>query len=120
MKHLNKNRKFGRNKNARKALLRSLAIALIRHGRIQTTQAKAKELRPFIEKLVTKSRTAKTDVSVRRSIISTLMNRNPEAKKLIEEITPKYDGREGGYTRILKLPRRQGDAAEMALIEFVD
>lgn len=120
MRHHNKNRKFGRNKNARKALLRSLAISLIRHSRIKTTEAKAKELRPFIEKLVTKSRNAKDDVAVRRSVISTLMNRNPEAKKLIEEITPKYDGRTGGYTRILKLPQRQGDAAKMALIEFVD
>jgi len=120
MRHHNKNRKFGRKRNARQALLKSLAISLIRHGRIKTTEAKAKELRPFIEKLVTKSRTAKEDISIRRSIIATLMNQNPEAKKLIEEITPKYEGRSGGYTRILKLAQRQGDAAKMAFIEFVD
>jgi large subunit ribosomal protein L17 len=120
MRHHNKNRKFGRNKDARQALLRSLAISLIRYGRITTTEAKAKELRPFIEKLVTKSRLAPENISTRRSVISTLMNRNQEAKKLIEEISPKYKDRNGGYTRILKLPQRDGDAAKMALIEFVD
>ena len=119
MRHHNKNRKFGRKKNVRQALMRSLAIAIIRHESIKTTEAKAKELRPFIEKLVTQSREAKESISIRRSIISKLMNRNPEAKKLIEEITPRYAERNGGYTRILKLPRRQGDAAKMAIIEFV-
>ncbi len=120
MRHHNKNRKFGRNADGRRALLRSLALSLVRYGRIKTTEAKAKELRPFIEKLVTKARDAKENLSTRRSIISTFMNRNEEAKKLIEEIAPKYKDRNGGYTRILKLPQRQGDAAKMALIEFVD
>lgn len=120
MRHHNKNRKFGRDKNERRALLRSLAISIVRYGRITTTEAKAKELRPFIEKLITKAKDAKDNVPVRRSIISTLMNRNPESKKLIEEIAPKYKDRNGGYTRILKLPQRSGDAAKMALIEFVD
>lgn len=120
MRHHNKNRKFGRDASGRRALLRSLAISLVRYGRITTTEAKAKELRPFIEKLVTKARGAKEDLSARRSILSTLINRNEEAKKLIEEIAPKFKDRNGGYTRILKLPQRQGDAAKMALIEFVD
>lgn len=120
MKHLQKNRKFGRKRNARQALLKSLAISIIRHGRIKTTEAKAKELRPFIEKLVTKARDAKENLGSRRAIIATLMNQNPEAKKLIEEIAPKFEGRMGGYTRILKLPRRQGDAAKMAFIEFLE
>jgi len=120
MRHHNKNRKFGRKKNVRQALIRSLAISLIRYGRITTTEAKAKELRPFIEKLVTKARVAGDNLSVRRSIISNLINRNEETKKLIQEIAPKYKDRNGGYTRILKLPQRQGDAARMAFIEFVD
>jgi len=120
MRHHNKNRKFGRDNDGRRALLRSLALSLVRYERITTTEAKAKELRPFIEKLVTKARLAKDSIPVRRSIISTLMNRNPESKKLIEQIAPKYKDRTGGYTRILKLPQRRGDAAKMALIEFVD
>lgn len=120
MRHHNKNRKFGRDNDGRRALLRSLALSLVRYERITTTEAKAKELRPFIEKLITKAREAKDSLPIRRSIIATLMNRNPEAKKLIEVIAPKFKDRNGGYTRILKLPQRQGDAAKMALIEFVD
>lgn len=120
MRHHNKNRKFGRDSSGRRALLRSLALSLVRYEHITTTEAKAKELRPFIEKLVTKAREAKDNIPARRSIISTLMNRNPEAKKLIEEIAPRYKDRNGGYTRILKLPQRKGDAAKMSIIEFVD
>lgn len=120
MRHHNKNRKFGRKKNVRQALMRSLAIAIIRYERITTTEAKAKELRPMIEKLVTKARVAKDDLSVRRSLLASLINQNAEVKKLIEEIAPRYKDRNGGYTRILKLPQRGGDAAKMALIEFVN
>jgi large subunit ribosomal protein L17 len=117
MRHHNKNRKLGRKKSVREALLKSLAISLIRHERITTTEAKAKELRPFIEKLVTKAREA--TLAERRTIQATLMNQDPETKKLIEVIAPLYKERNGGYTRIMKLPRRQGDAAKMAIIEFV-
>lgn len=117
MRHHNKNRKFGRKKNVREAMLKSLLISLIRHERITTTEAKAKEIRPMIEKLVTKARSA--TLADRRTIVSRLMNQNPETKKLIEEIAPQYKDRTGGYTRIMKLPRRQGDAAKMAIIEFV-
>lgn len=81
MRHHNKNRKFGRKKNVRSALLKSLALSLINHGRIKTTEAKAKELRPFIEKLVTKAK--ENDLAAKRIVISRLMNRNPETKKLL-------------------------------------
>lgn len=101
----------------RNALLKSLALSLIIHGRIQTTEAKAKELRPFIEKLVTRAKSA--DLASRRVIISRLMNRAPETKILIEEVAPKFKDVAGGYTRIMKLPPRKSDGALMALIEFV-
>lgn len=117
MRHHNHNRKFGRKANVRNALIKSLALSLINHGMIKTTEAKAKELRPFIEKLVTKA--GDDNVSNRRILRSRLMNRAPETKKLIEEIAPKFKDVSGGYTRIMKLPRRSGDAAKMALIEFV-
>lgn len=117
MRHHNHNRKFGRKRKVRNALLKSLAISLIVYGRIQTTEAKAKELRPFIEKLVTRAKT--DDVNTRRIIMSRLMNRGPETKKLIEEIAPKFKDVNGGYARIMKLPNRKSDGARMALIEFV-
>lgn len=117
MRHHNKNRKFGRKKSVRSALMKSLALSLIVHGRIKTTEAKAKELRPFIEKLVTKAKAG--DLASRRVVISRLMNRAPETKKLFEEVAPKFKDVTGGYTRVLKLPPRVSDGAKMALIEFV-
>jgi large subunit ribosomal protein L17 len=117
MRHGNHNRKFGRKTNVRNALLKSLVLSLIVHERIRTTQAKAKEIRPMVEKLIT--RAGKADVNTRRVVMSRLMNRAPEAKKLIEEIAPRFKGVQGGYTRILKLPNRKSDGAPMALIEFV-
>ncbi len=97
--------------------MKSLALSLIVHGRIKTTEAKAKELRPFIEKLVTKAKAG--DLASRRVVISRLMNRAPETKKLFEEVAPKFKDVTGGYTRVLKLPPRVSDGAKMALIEFV-
>lgn len=117
MKHHNKNRKFGRKRNVRNALMKSLALSLITHERITTTQAKAKELRPYIEKMVTLA--SQDTLASRRTLTARLMNRYPETKKMIEEIAPKYKDRQGGYTRIMKLPRRKSDGAEMAIIEFV-
>lgn len=117
MRHHNKNRKFGRKANVRNALIKSLALSLIEHGRIVTTEAKAKSLRPFIEKLVTKSKAG--DLAASRIVTARLANRRPEAKKLIADIAPKYKDQAGGYTRIVKLPRRLGDGSPMALIEFV-
>lgn len=117
MRHHNTKRKFGRDKNQRKALLNSLALNLIVRGKIKTTLPKAKELRPFIEKLVTKAK--KDNVSTRRIVISKLSNRSKEVKKLFEVIAPKYKDKNGGYTRVLKLGARRPDGAPMALIEFV-
>lgn len=117
MRHHNNVRKFGRKRNQRKALLKGLALALIAHGKIETTEAKAKELRTMIEKLITKANQG--TVSSRRIVISRLYNLTAEANKLIDEIAPNYKDRKGGYTRITKLPRRAGDASKMAVIEFV-
>lgn len=116
MKHHDKNRTLGRNRNQRKALLKSLACSLIRDGKIKTTEAKAKELRKFIEKLVTKA--TKADQATYKFINSKLGNK-AQTDNLIKNIAPKYTERKGGYTRIIKLPIRKSDASKMALIEFV-
>lgn len=116
MRHHNSVRKLSRESGQRRALLRSLAESLVIHGKITTTEAKAKELRPFIEKLVTKGKDG--TLASRRVLISRLGS--PEVvKKMVEEIAKKYTTRKGGYTRILKLGTRGGDASPMALIEFV-
>jgi large subunit ribosomal protein L17 len=118
MRHHNNKRKFGRDKDQRDALLRSLALSLIVREKIKTTLPKAKELRPFVEKLVTKAK-KQNDVARMRLIVSDLLNRKKETKKLFEVIAPKYLDRAGGYTRIVKLGVRKSDGAEMAQIEFV-
>lgn len=117
MRHHNTKRKFGRDKNQKKALLNSLVLNLIIRGKIKTTLPKAKELRPFIEKLITKAK--KGDIATRRVVISKLSNRSREVKKLFEVIAPKYINQKGGYTKILKLGARKSDGALMAQIEFV-
>ena len=117
MRHGNNKRKFGRVRKVRKALINSLALNLIVRGKIKTTEPKAKELRPFMEKIITSAK--KGDTATRRLIISKLSNRRPEVKKLFEVIAPKYKGRSGGYTRVLKLGARKSDGAKMAIIEFV-
>jgi len=116
MKHHSKIRKLGRTRNVRNALIRSLAEALIRNGKIKTTEAKAKELRPFIEKLVTKAK--KGDLASIRLVTAKLAGTG-RANKLISEIAPKFKDRNGGYTRVIKLPARGGDGSAMAIIEFV-
>jgi len=117
MRHGNNKRKFGRVRKVRNALIKTLALNLIVRGKIKTTLPKAKELRPFIEKLVTSAK--KGDMATRRFVVSTLANRRPEVKKLFEVIAPKYGKRSGGYTRVLKLGSRKSDGASMAVIEFV-
>lgn len=118
MMHHNKIRKLGRTSGQRLALLRSLAISLIEREKITTTEAKAKELRPFIERLVTKAK--ENTLSSRRLVQSRLFNQDKTAKKLIEKIAPRYEKRAGGYTRVIKLGvQRKGDASKMAVIEFV-
>ena len=117
MRHHNSNRKFGRPRNQRHALLKGLMLSLIKHGRIETTEAKAKEVRPLIEKMITKANVG--TLASKRLVISRLYNLTAEANKLINDIAPKYKERTGGYTRITKLPRRGGDASKMAVIEFI-
>lgn len=117
MRHHNVNRKFNRNKNQRSALLKGLVLSLIKHEKIETTLAKAKELRPKIEKMVTKANEG--TLSSKRIILSRLYNSTLASKKLIDKIAPKYKNTKGGYTRITKLPSRQGDASKMAIIEFI-
>jgi large subunit ribosomal protein L17 len=116
MRHHSNVRKFGREKTQRHALMRSLARNLIRDSRIRTTTPKAKELRPFIEKLVTRAKTG--TVASRRLVNSRLMGAT-ETKKLFDEIAPKYKERDGGYTRIIKLSARDLDGSPMSFIEFV-
>lgn len=117
MMHHKNFRKFGREKNQRKAFLKGLASSLIIHGKMETTIARAKELRPYIEKIVTQSKV--DSVSNRRNVAAKFYNHEDETKKLFLEIAPKYQGVNGGYTRIIRLSRRLGDGAEMAIIEFV-
>lgn len=116
MRHHSNVRKFGREKNQRHALMRSLARNLIRDSRIETTLAKAKELRPYVEKVVT---AAKVNSIASKRVINSKLQGLKETKKLMEEIAPKYAKRSGGYLRIIKMPTRELDGAKMALIEFV-
>ncbi len=116
MRHHNANRKFGRETNQRHALLRSLASNLINADKIITTEAKAKEIRPFVEKLIT---TAKAGTITARRLITSRIGNPKSVKKLVEVIAPKYMKRAGGYTRVVKLPPRTGDGSRMATIEFV-
>lgn len=116
MRHRVAGRKFGRNTSQRKALFRNLAVSLILHERITTTEAKAKSIRPIVEKLVTMSR---EDTLHHRRLIMARLNDERATDKLFDVIGPRFDGQNGGYTRIYKLGPRRGDAAPMAMIEFV-
>ena len=115
MRHSNANRKFGRKTNQRNALLKSLAYSLALKGKIRTTEAKAKELRPYMEKLVTLGK-RETPAS-RRLLVSRVGVE--AAKKIATELAPAYKGRAGGYIRITKMIRRKSDGAPQAIIEFV-
>ena len=117
MRHGKKGRKLSRTASHRKATLRNMATSLFRHGRIETTTAKAKELRPFAERLITLAR--RGDLHARRLAAQKIQDRQVLGN-LFDEIAPRYAERPGGYTRILKLGARKGDAAEMSLIELVD
>jgi large subunit ribosomal protein L17 len=117
MRHRTAHRKLGRTTEHRISLLRNLAASLIDRGRIRTTEAKAKELRPFVEKLVTLGK--RDSLHARRRALS-ILPRKDVVSKLFGEVSPRFSERPGGYTRILKLAHRQGDGAAMAFIEFVD
>jgi large subunit ribosomal protein L17 len=116
MRHHKKTRTLGRDKNQRVALMKSLARNLINEGTIVTTEAKAKSLRPLIERLLTKAKTP--TLATIRHIASTLSS-PAAASKLTKEVAPKFADRKGGYTRIIKLPRRNSDNSPMAVITFV-
>lgn len=117
MRHRKKGRSLSRTASHRKATLRNLATSLFRHERIETTTAKAKELRPYAERLITLARTG--DLHSRRLAARKIADREVLGK-LFDDIAPRFSDRPGGYTRILKVGHRKGDAAEMALIELVD
>tara|TARA_B100000131_G_scaffold302391_1_gene325484 strand:+ start:61 stop:495 length:435 start_codon:yes stop_codon:yes gene_type:complete len=117
MKHNIKQRKLNRTSSHRKALLMNLSNSLIKHEQIKTTLPKAKELKPFIEKIVTLGK--KGDLSARRKTMSILQDAKM-TKKIFETLADRYNERNGGYTRIIKLGNRYGDNAPTAVIEFVD
>ncbi len=117
MRHGISQRKLGRKSGHRTALFRNMAAALIKHEQISTTLPKAKELRPYIEKLVTLAK--RGGLSNRRLAQSRLQD-DTQLKKLFEVLAERYSDREGGYTRIIKAGFRDSDAAQMAIIEFVE
>ena len=116
MRHQVQGRKLSRRREHRKLMLANLASSLILTGKVKTTDAKAKEVRPFVERLVTFAR--RGDLHARRIVLSRLRN-TIAVKKLFDEIAPKFADRFGGYTRIIKLGFRHGDNSPVSLIEFV-
>ena len=117
MRHRKSGRKLNRTSSHRKAMFANMAAALINHEQIKTTLPKAKELRPFVEKLVTLAK--RGDLHARRIAISRVRDK-AMVKKLFETIGPRYEDRHGGYTRVVRAGFRYGDNAPVAVIEFVD
>jgi len=117
MNHGIKGRKLSRNSAHRKALFRNLSIALLQHELIKTTLPKAKEIRPFVEKVIT---LAKKDTLANRRLAASILGNQDIVEKLFKEIGPRVSARNGGYTRILKFGFRTGDKAPMAVMELVD
>jgi large subunit ribosomal protein L17 len=116
MRHLAAGRKLNRNSSHRIALARSQATALFKHGRIKTTLTKAKNLQPYVEKLITTARGG--DLHARR-LVAKEIHDNAVLRSLMDDIAPRYADRKGGYTRIYRLGHRRGDATQEALIELV-
>jgi large subunit ribosomal protein L17 len=117
MRHARAGRKLGRDSAHRKALYSNLAGALIEHGRIKTTEAKAKAVKPIAEKMITLGR--RGDLAARRQAVSYLRSKDV-VHKLFAEVAPRFADRPGGYSRIVKLGPRPGDAADMVYLELVD
>ena len=117
MRHARSGKKLGRDSAHRKALYANLAGALIEHGRIKTTEAKAKAVKPLAEQMITLGR--RGDLAARRQAVSVLRSKDV-VHKLFTEVAPRFADRPGGYSRIVKLGPRQGDAAEMVYLELVD
>ena len=111
-----KNRKLGRTSDQRRAMLRAMTTYLLENGQIKTTFARAKEVAPIAEKMITLAK--KNDLASYRQVLS-YVTKEDVAKKLFQEIGPKYADRNGGYTRVLKMGPRRGDAAELAIIQLV-
>ena len=117
MRHRKAGRKLGRDAAQRRALYSNLASALIEHGRIKTTEAKAKEVRPIVEEMITLAK--RGDVAAHRQAVAFLRSKEI-AHMLFSEVAPRFAERPGGYTRIVKIGPRQGDAARMVYFELVD
>lgn len=117
MRHARSGKKLGRDSAHRKALYSNLAGALIEHGRIQTTEAKAKAVKPFAERMITLGK--RGDIHARRLALAALRS-NDVVHQLFADVAPRFADRPGGYTRIVKLGPRQGDAAHMVYLELVD
>ena len=117
MRHLKSGKKLGRDAAHRKALMRNMAVSLFRHERVETTETKAKLLRSYADKIITLAK--RGDLHARR-LVAANINDKAVVRKLFEELGPKYEGRNGGYTRVLKLGSRRGDNAPMALVELMD
>ncbi len=117
MRHLKKGRKLGTDASHRKAMLQSLAIALLTHERIKTTEPKAKEVRILVDRLIGWGK--KGDVHSRRLAMAELKDKEL-VHRLFDDIAPRFEDRDGGYTRILKIGPRKGDAAPMVIIELVE
>ena len=117
MRHKKTGRKLGRDPSHRKALYANLTASLIEHGRIRTTEAKAKEVRPIVEEMITLGK--RGDVHAHRQAVAFLRSKSV-AHKLFAEIAPRFADRPGGYTRVVKIGPRQGDSAPMAYLELVD
>ena len=122
MRHGDKQNNLGRTKSHRDALLRNLASELIKHKRIVTTHAKARSLRTYVEPLITKTKKndSETQIMHQHRVVFSYLHDKAAVKELFTVVGPKVAGRPGGYTRILKLGKRVGDNAELALIELVD
>ncbi len=117
MRHGVKRVKFNRNQGERKALMRSLLLALFTHERIVTTQAKAKAVKPMADQMITRAK--RSDLATKRLLLSRLPHEDA-VRKLMEDIAPRYDGRISGYSRIIQLGPRMSDSAPMARLELLD
>ena len=117
MRHQKTGRKFGRTTAHRKAMSRNLVTALLDHGRIETTEAKGKELRRWVERVIT---TAKIDNLAARRAVDSVVEDREVSQRLFTKLMPRLKERPGGYTRVLKIGPRQGDGAPMVLVELVD
>jgi len=117
MRHLNQGRKLNRTSAHRKALFRNLVLALVKHERIKTTDAKAKELRRYADRMVTLGK--RGDLAARRLAFAFMQSRDA-VKRLFDDIAPRFKERKGGYTRVVKFGFRRGDAAPLSVVEFSD